>query len=91
VVNAMTWPLFPWEWPGTCGRLVGPQDWSGWVQKISPPTRIQSVHRPACSELLYWLHYPSSVGERTKNIQDSGCSVSNFTNRTSIFSVYVVC
>jgi len=51
-------------------------------------TRIQSPHHPACSELLYGLHYPSSVGKRTKNIQDSGCSVSSFINRTSIFSVY---
>jgi hypothetical protein len=32
-------------------RLGGLQGQSGWVQKIAPPIRIQSLDRPACSEL----------------------------------------
>jgi len=38
------------------GRL---QVWSGWVQKISLPTGIQSLHCPVRSELLHRLQYPS--------------------------------
>jgi hypothetical protein len=38
-------------------RLGGPQDQSGQVWKISPPTGIQSPDRPARSQSLYQLHY----------------------------------
>ena len=34
-------------------RLGGPQNQSGWVWKISPSPRIQSMDRPAHSESLY--------------------------------------
>ena len=40
-------------------RLVGPQDRSGRVWKISPPTGIRSSDRPARSKSLYRLSYPS--------------------------------
>ena len=40
-------------------RLGGSQGRSGWVQKMLPPTRIRSPDRPARSELLYRLLYPS--------------------------------
>jgi hypothetical protein len=39
-------------------RLGGPHGQSRWIQKISPPTGIRSLDRPACSELLYQLQYP---------------------------------
>jgi len=38
-------------------RLGGPQDWSGRVRKISPPTGIRFPDRPARSESLYRLSY----------------------------------
>jgi len=38
-------------------RLGGHQGQSGQVQKISPPTRIRSLDRPAHSQSLYWLCY----------------------------------
>ena len=41
-------------------RLGGPQCRSGGVQKISPPTGIQSPDRPARSESLYRLSYSGS-------------------------------
>ena len=43
-------------------RQGGPQGWYGWVQKISPPTRIRSPDRPAFSLSLYQLscHGPQS-------------------------------
>ena len=40
-------------------RLSGPPGRSGWVWKISPPTTIRSLDRPAHSEFLYRLSYPS--------------------------------
>jgi hypothetical protein len=40
-------------------RLGGPQDRSGQVRKISPPTEIRSPDRPARSRSLYWLSYPA--------------------------------
>jgi hypothetical protein len=40
------------------GRLGGPQDRSGRMQKISPPTGIQSPDRPARSESRYRPRYP---------------------------------
>jgi hypothetical protein len=40
-------------------RLGGPQDRSGQVQKISPPTGIRSPDRPAHSQSLYKLHNPA--------------------------------
>jgi hypothetical protein len=42
-------------------RLDGPQGRSGQVQKISPPTGIQSPDRPACSQSLYWLCYLTNI------------------------------
>ena len=39
-------------------RLGGPQGRSGPVLKISPPTGIRSLDRPARSESLYQLRYP---------------------------------
>ena len=55
--------------------LDGPQDRSGWVQKISPPTGIRSPDRPARRELLYRLHYPGPRLHITLNKQ----SWNNFT------------
>ena len=40
-------------------RLGGPHGQSGQVRKISPPTGIRSLDRPARSESLYGLRYPS--------------------------------
>jgi len=40
-------------------KLVGPQELSGRVRKISPPTGIRFPDRPARSESLYRLSYPS--------------------------------
>ena len=42
-------------------RLGRPQGQSGWVQKISPPTGIRSLDRPACSKSLYQLSYPGPI------------------------------
>jgi hypothetical protein len=62
VVNATYRPLYPKERPGThctVHRLGGPQDRSGRVRKISPPTGgIRSADCPARSESLYRLRYP---------------------------------
>jgi len=41
-------------------RLGGPHSRSGEVRKISPPTGIRSPDRPARSESLYRLNYPSA-------------------------------
>jgi hypothetical protein len=38
-------------------RLGGPQGLYGQVRKISPPTRIRSLERPARSQSLYQLRY----------------------------------
>ena len=51
-----TFPLGKTRYP-LHRRLGGPQVWSGWVRKISPPTGIRSLDRPASSKLLYWLSY----------------------------------
>jgi len=40
-------------------RLDGPQGRSGQVRKISPPTGIRSPDRPARSQSLYRLRYPT--------------------------------
>jgi hypothetical protein len=40
--------------------LGGPQDRSGRVRKISPPTGIRSTERPGRSESLYRLSYPGT-------------------------------
>ena len=59
VVDATLRPLNPRERDGTLyRRLDKPQDQSGMVRKILPPTGIQSQDRPACSESPYRLHYP---------------------------------
>jgi len=39
--------------------LCGPQGRSGQVRKISPPTGVQSPDRPARSQSLYRLRYPT--------------------------------
>jgi len=48
-------------------RLDVPQGQSGWVQKILPPTGIQSLDRPASTELLYlmWLSVVSQIMQFT--------------------------
>ena len=53
-------PLYP---PGKTRyplnmKLGGAPGRSGRVRKISPPTRIRSLNRPARSEALYRLSYP---------------------------------
>jgi hypothetical protein len=40
-------------------RLGGPQGRSGQVRKITPPTGIRSLDRPARSQSLYRLSYPA--------------------------------
>jgi hypothetical protein len=50
-------------------RLGGPQGWSGWVRKISPPTGIQSPDFPACGKSLYWLSYPSPYINNSRKIK----------------------
>jgi len=47
-------------------KLGGPQGQYGWVQKISPPTGIQSLGRPARSESLYRLSYPGPHSHRIR-------------------------
>ena len=42
-------------------RVCGPRGQSGWVRKISSSSRIRSLDRPAHSESLYWLSYPSPL------------------------------
>jgi hypothetical protein len=44
-------------------RLGGPQDQSGRVRKITPPTGIRSPDRPTRSESLYRLSYPGPYKE----------------------------
>jgi hypothetical protein len=44
---------YPFYW-----RLGGDQGRSGLVRRISPPTRIRSPDRPACSASLFRLYYP---------------------------------
>jgi hypothetical protein len=56
VVNATLWPRYPRK--DCIGGWVGPRGRSGRVWKISPPSGVQSMDRPACSELLYRLGYP---------------------------------
>jgi hypothetical protein len=50
-------------------RLGGPQCRSGQVRKISPPTGIRSTDRPAHSQSLYRLRYPTHAvyGIKRKN------------------------
>ena len=45
-------------------RLDGPQDRSGQMRKISPPTGIRPPDRPARSESLYRLSYTGPSMER---------------------------
>jgi len=59
VVNAKPRPLYPGKqtrYP-LYRRLGGPQDRSGWMRKILPPTGIRSPDRPARSESSYRLRY----------------------------------
>jgi len=39
-------------WYPLCGRLGGPQGWSGWLWKISPHSRIHSSDHSVCRALL---------------------------------------
>ena len=57
-VSIMPRPLFTPRKDPLYRRLGGPQGRSGQVQKMSPPTRIQSPDRPAHCQSLYRLHYP---------------------------------
>jgi hypothetical protein len=43
------------------GRLGGPRGWSGWQQKILPPTRVSVMNYPAHSKSLYWLPSPHMI------------------------------
>ena len=63
VFNTTPRPFYPRERPGThcIGSWVAPQGRSGRVWKISPPTGIRSPDRPARSESLYGLSYPSTL------------------------------
>ena len=45
--------------------LGGPQDRSGQVRKISPPTGIQSLDRPSPSQALFQIRYPAHQYPRT--------------------------
>jgi len=59
VVNAMPWPLHPWERSSTqcIGGWVGPRAvWKG-AEDLAP-TGIPSPDHPARSRLLYRLCYP---------------------------------
>jgi hypothetical protein len=58
-----TLPLGKTQYP-LYRRLGGPQGRSGQARKISPPTGIRSLDRPARTELLYRLSYP---GPYTQN------------------------
>ena len=60
MVNATPRPLYPRERPGThcIGGWVGPRAGLDGCGK-SPPTGIRSPDRPARSESLYRLRYPS--------------------------------
>ena len=42
-------------------RMVGHQDQSGRVRKLSSPTRIRSPNRPARSQSLYRLSYSGTI------------------------------
>ena len=55
-------------------RLGGPQSQSGRVQKILPPTRIQSPNRAARSKSLYWLHYPGPSNSHNNGTKTWWCS-----------------
>jgi hypothetical protein len=60
VVSTTPRPLYP---PGKTRyrRLGGPQGRSGRVQKSSPPTGIRSPDRPARSQSLNRLSYPTHI------------------------------
>ena len=47
------------------GRLGGPQGRSGQARQISPPTSIRSPDRPARSQSLYPLRYPTHTTIRS--------------------------
>ena len=61
--NATPQPLYPWERPGThcIGGWVGPRAGLDGCGKSRPPTGIRSPDRPARSQSLYWLGYPSPL------------------------------
>jgi len=71
VVNAMPWPLYPWE-----RGLVQIVQEAGWApglvwtgaENLTPTTGIQSQDYQVCSELLYLLHLRDCVsGMDAKN------------------------
>jgi hypothetical protein len=61
VVKATPRPLYPRERPGThcTGGWVGLTTCLVGCEKFRPLTGIRSLDRPARSESLYWLSYPS--------------------------------
>jgi hypothetical protein len=58
-------------------RLGGPQDRSGRVRKISPPTGIRSPDRPVRSQSLYRLSYPGLHSFMNQRSLDSAVSPLN--------------
>jgi hypothetical protein len=61
--------------------------WSGWVRKISPPTRIRSPNRPARSESLYRLSYPGPPCNRSMNVSRKGTRLTGQEG----FTLWVFC
>src|SRR5215469_15988896 len=72
VVNAMPWPLYPRERPGThcIGGWVGTRDGLDGCGK-SCPTGIRYPDRPALSESLDRLSYPGPLEFRYRNADNS--------------------
>ena len=46
-------------WYPSYRRRGGPQEWSGWIQRISPPLGFEPSDDAAYSESLYQLRYAS--------------------------------
>ena len=75
-------------------RLGGPQGRSGRARKISPPNGIRSPDRPASSESLYRLSYPSprraTTGFAIKTLRIGGNINVSYTSTitTKDFRIY---
>jgi len=80
-------PLGKTQYP-LYGRLGGPQGRPGQVQKISPPTGIQSPDRPACSQSLHRLHYPAHDNLYTKRSYKIN-NVSHTNHNICLTSLYL--
>ena len=65
-------------------RLGGPQDRSGQVRKISPPTGIRSLDCPVRSQSLYRLRNPAHIQKKQSQVnikvQVSSCGLPYDTN-----------